>query len=306
MWMLAQAAQTTNDTQTTNEVATTNVVEQLDKVVAPGGEVNWLALQEFALSILPPAVTVILLLIVAYFLALWASRATEKALIKSRIEATLAKFFGKLVKTAIIVIAVVMCLGKFGVSTASLAAVIAAAGFAVGLAFQGSLSNFSSGVMLLVFRPFKVGDVVTVAGLTAKVFEIDLFTTTLDTPDNRRMIVPNSSIFGTTIENITFHPHRRVDVPVGVTYSANIAQTRAALMEAAMKVEGRLDDPAPAVFLSDLGDSSVNWSVRVWATTANFWDVKERLVEQVKVTLDEKGLEIPFPQMDVHLDKPGE
>jgi len=296
MWMLAQAIATTNDV---------DVMVQADKIIQ-NGTINWEAVQNLSLTLLPPALTVILILIVAYFVSVWASRATEKSLAKARVEAPLAKFFGKLVKTIILVIAVVMCLSRFGVNTASLAAVLAAAGFAVGLAFQGTLSNFSSGVMLLIFRPFKVGDVVTVAGLTAKVFEIDLFTTTLDTPDNRRMMVPNSSIFGTTIENVTFHPNRRVDVPVGVTYSANIAQTRAALMEAAMKVEGRLDDPAPAVYLSDLGDSSVNWSVRVWANTDDFWDVKQRLVEQVKVTLDEKGLEIPFPQMDVHLDKPGE
>lgn len=296
MWMLAQAIQTTNEV---------DVVAQADKIIQ-NGTINWEAVQNLSLTLLPPAVTVILILIVAYFVSVWASRAAEKALTKARIEATLAKFFGKLIKTIILIIAVVMCLGRFGVNTASLAAVLAAAGFAIGLAFQGTLSNFSSGVMLLIFRPFKVGDVVTVAGLTAKVFEIDLFTTTLDTPDNRRMMVPNSAIFGTTIENVTFHPNRRVDVPVGVTYGANIAETRAALMEAAMKVEGRLDDPAPAVFLSDLGDSSVNWSVRVWAATADFWDVKQRLVEQVKVTLDEKGLEIPFPQMDVHLDKPAE
>ena len=153
---------------------------------------------------------VVALLILAWIAASWSSRSILKGLRRAHIDETLSKFTAKMAKWMILLFAVLGCLGLFGVSVASFAAVIAASAFAIGLAFQGSLSNFSAGVMLLVFRPFKVGDVILVAGHTGKVDEIALFTTTLDTSDNRRLIVPNSSVFGSTIENVTHHPVRRV------------------------------------------------------------------------------------------------
>jgi small conductance mechanosensitive channel len=163
--------------------------------------------------------------------------------------------------------------------------------------------------MLLVFRPFKVGDVINAAGVTAKVNAIELFTTTLDTFDNRRIIVPNGKIYGDTIENITYHPQRRCDVNVGIEYSADLDKTREVLTKAAesldalnIKGEGR----GFQVFLIDLGDSSVNWVVRFWTTGADFWSAKEQLTRAVKQHLDEAGIGIPFPQMDIHLDKLGE
>jgi small conductance mechanosensitive channel len=186
---------------------------------------------------------------------------------KAQIDETLTRFVGHLVRWLVILLAVLACLGVFGVQTTSFAAVIGAAGLAVGLAFQGTLSNFAAGVMLLVFRPFSVGDVVNAAGVLGKVQAIELFTVAIDTFDNRRIIIPNSSVFGSTIENVSYHPIRRADVDVGTDYTADIDQTRELLLAAAKSVEGGLEDPAPDVFLAGLGASSVDWSVTGFATT---------------------------------------
>jgi len=244
-------------------------------------------------------------LIAGWIFAGWVGGVARKALLRAKVDETLAKFLSKLARWAILLLVVLSCLGVFGVETTSFAAVIGSAGIAIGLAFQGTLSNFAAGIMLLMFRPFQVGDVITVAGQTGKVDEIELFTTTLDTFDNRRFIIPNGQIFGATIENISHHPHRRADVDVGVAYSADIDRTREILMEAAKSVPGGMDDPEPAVILLSLGDSAVNWSVRVWAKADEFGDVKQATIRAVKMALDEAGIEIPFPQMDVHMVKEG-
>ena len=197
-------------------------------------------------------------------------------------------------------------LSKMGAPLGGLAAMLAAAGFAVGLAFQGTLSNFASGVLMLVFRPFKVGDVVNAGGVMGRVNEIDLFTTTLDTPDNRRIIVPNSSIAGGTIENVSYHIHRRVEVVVGVDYSADLQTTRDALERATAQlaadtVQG--EDRGSQVMLSNLGDSAVEWKVRMWVNSADFFPMTEALTGAVKQQLDAAKIGIPFPQLDVHLNR---
>ncbi len=197
-----------------------------------------------------------------------------------------------------------MCLSKFGVETASLAAVIGAAGLAIGLAFQGTLSNFAAGAMLLVFRPYKVGDTVVVAGHAGTVDEIELFTTTLDTPDKRRVIVPNSSIFGAVIENHTHHGARRFEIPVGAAYAADVDQTRAALERAVQSVPMVLTMPAPDVMLMGLGSSSVDWAVRGWARRESLGQAKQAVIRAVKLELDRAGIGIPFPQMELHFDLP--
>lgn len=248
---------------------------------------------------------VLLLLLFAWFVAGWVRRIVERSLTRVKFDATLTIFFASASRWLVLVLAVLGCLGIFGVETTSFAAVIGAAGLALGLAFQGTLSNFAAGIMLLVFRPFKVGDVVTIAGQTGTIYSIELFTSALDTFDNRRFVIPNIAIFGTVIENITHHPIRRAEVTVGVDYAADIDRTRLVLTSAAYQVPGRLEDPAPAIKLLDLGNSSVNWSVRVWARTSEFGDVKQATIRSVKMALDEAEIGIPFPQMDVHLDRPG-
>ncbi|MDQ7007891.1 MAG: mechanosensitive ion channel family protein [Acidobacteriota bacterium] len=247
-------------------------------------------------------VGVVVLLIVGWIVAGWSGRVVSRGMARAEVDITLTRFTGKLIRWLVMLLVVLAGLGLFGVETTSFAAVLAATGFAVGMAFQGTLGNFASGVMLLVFRPFKVGDVVSVAGVTGSVHEIGIFTVSLDTPDNRRLVLPNGAVFGATIENITFHDSRRVDVNVGADYGADIDRTRAVLLAAAEKVPG-VDRSRPIqVVLTDLGASSVDWSVRVWCKTPEYWAVRDALVRAVKMALDEASIAIPYPQLDVHLD----
>lgn len=252
-------------------------------------------------SVVQPVVLALVLIIVVLIIAGWARKLTIKATTKARVEITLAKFFGNLVKWAILVLGGISVLSTFGVEMTSFAAVLAALGFAIGLALSGTLGNVAAGVMLLVFRPYRVGDVISVNGVTAKVDEIELFTTTFDTPDNRRIIMPNSSIFGSTIENVTHHGTRRVDIAVGTAYEADIDKAREVMMAAAKAIEGRDTSQDPVIYLSELGGSSIDWAVRVWAPTAEYWAIKERMVRDIKYALDEAGIGIPYPQRDVHV-----
>ncbi|RLB57261.1 MAG: mechanosensitive ion channel family protein [Deltaproteobacteria bacterium] len=245
---------------------------------------------------------VLIALFVAWVIAGWLSSRVRKTLEGRKFDATLTRFFSKIVRYAILIFAGLGCLGVFGIETTSFAAVLAAAGLAVGLAFQGTLSNFASGIMLLVFRPFKVDDFVDAGGVTGTVEEIELFTTEIKTPDNKRVIVPNSAIFGSTITNVTHYPTRRVGIDVGVDYGASTEETRKVLETVPGKIEGVLSDPAPQIFLKSLGASSVDWVVRVWCKTEDYWDVHQRTISATKLTLDEAKLGIPYPQMDVHLD----
>ncbi len=244
----------------------------------------------------------IVIIVVSLFIAGRVRSIVSKAARKAKVDETLGSFFSQLARWAIIAIGLVSAIGYMGVPTASFAAVIGGASLAIGLAFQGSLGNLAAGVMLLIFRPFKIGDVVQIGGITAKVTQIDLFTTMLDTPDNRRIIMPNGKIFGNEIENVTFHATRRVEVAVGTEYPADLDRVREVLMGSAKSVDGGLSDPAPVVYLNELGGSSIDWAVRVWANTPDFWAVKERLTRQIKYDLDQAEIGIPFPQMDVHID----
>ncbi|QDV65959.1 Small-conductance mechanosensitive channel [Crateriforma conspicua] len=242
---------------------------------------------------------------IGYLVASYISRIISGPICR-RVDQTLGKFIGRLVFYSILAGVTAAVLSKLGAPLGGLAAMLAAAGFAVGLAFQGTLSNFASGVLMMVFRPFKVGDFINAGGVAGTVNEIDLFTTTLDTPDNRRIIVPNSSIAGGTIENISHHAHRRVEVVVGVDYSANQDETRAALTRAAESLSDVMipgDDRGYAVVLSGLGDSAVEWKVRLWVASSNYWPAHEALTGAVKRNLDAVEIGIPFPQMDIHLHR---
>ncbi len=196
-----------------------------------------------------PLLTVLVIIFIALIIASWVSRVVKGSCAKAKLDETLSRFLAKVARWAVMLIAALFCLGKFGIDVSSFAVILGAAGLAIGLAFQGTLANIAAGVMLLIFRPFKVDDVVSVGGETGKVNEIELFTTTMDTPDNRRIIIPNGSIFGSTILNITHHPTRRVDVAVGVDYSADIDKVRSVLEQAAQNVPDTLSDPAPAIVL---------------------------------------------------------
>ena len=249
-----------------------------------------------------PGIGALVLIIAAFVIAGWVKRLTFRALQKTNMDLTLTKFFSNFARYLVLIIALVAILGYFGIQTASFAAVLAAGGFAIGMAFQGTLSNFSAGVMLLIFRPFKVGDVISVNDVTGAVDEIELFTTHLNTLDNRRMIVPNSAIFGSTIENVTYHDARRVDVAVGTDYGADLDRTRKVIEAAAATVPGRLQDKGVEAYLVGLGGSSIDWEARVWCSPPDYFAVKDALTRAVKMGLDDAGISIPFPQQDVHID----
>ncbi len=249
-----------------------------------------------------PVLLALVLIIAVFMVAGWSRGITRKACSRAGVEETLSRFLGNMIRYLILIAGGIMILGTLGVETTSFAAILAAAGFAIGMAMSGMLGNIAAGVMLLLFRPFKVGDVVSAGGTTGKVDEIGLFTTTFDTPDNRRIIVPNASIFGGTIENISHHDTRRVAVAVGTDYGADIDKAREVMLAAAKATENVLADPEPAIVLTGLGGSSIDWSVRVWVNAADYWGVMDALTRNVKVALDDAGIGIPFPQMDVHID----
>jgi len=251
-----------------------------------------------------PTLKAIVILAVVWVLAGWAKNAMRRVFERTKFDPTLARFFSNLARWAVLVLGVLAAIGALGVQLTVFAAVIGAAGLAIGLALQGSLGNIAAGIMLLVFRPFKIGDVVLVAGQTGTVVDLDLFTTSMDTPDGRRVILPNGQVFGNIIENITHHPHRRVDVTVGVAYSADIDRTRSVREAAAKRVPGGVADPAPGVGLVGLGPSSVDWVVLVWARREDIPAVKQATIRAVKMALDEAGIEIPFPQRTVTIAGP--
>lgn len=278
--------------------AASRIREDLSGFASEGAQVaSWTSrlLTEWSLKI----VGVILVLAGAWIVAAWARRALYRVLNRPHFDQTLIRFISNLARWAILLIGFVACLTLFGIAPASLAAVVGAAGLAIGLALQGSLSNLAAGIMLLLLRPFKVGDAIQVAGQIGTVDDIELFNTKIDTIENRRLIIPNSQIFGAVIENITHHRRRCIVFVVGVEYAADIDRTRSVLEEAVRAVPGRLDDPAPMVVLHNLGSTSVEWQLRVWAPTPDFLIVRQALIRSVKYALDQAGIGIPFPQMDV-------
>ncbi|NNE08961.1 MAG: mechanosensitive ion channel [Gemmatimonadetes bacterium] len=225
----------------------------------------------------------------------------DRAMTKNEVDPTLRSFLTKLVRFAVITFAVIAAIGAFGIQTTSFAAVLGAAGFAIGMALQGSLGNFASGVLLLVFRPFRMGDAVVVAGQSGKVAEIGIFTTTMNTFDNRRIIIPNGLITGAVIENITANDTRRVDMTAGIGYASDYDRAKVILEKILADHPKVLDEPAPKVALMELADSSVNFNVRPWCNTADYWDVWTDVQTSIKREFDKAGIEIPFPQRDVHL-----
>ena len=246
---------------------------------------------------------VILLLVVAWLLAKWARRTIYRLLSRPKLDETLVRFAANAARGLILVLAIVGCLGVFGLDTTALAAVLGAVGIAVGLALQGSLSNIAAGIMLLALRPFVVGDVIRVAGIEGRVDEIDLFSTKVDTSDNRRLILPNSQVFGSTIENLTHHRTRRVDVVVRTAYDADVEATRACLLAAAGRVGERLSDRQAEVGLQDLGPSGMIWQIGVWTKTESVGAVKDELAAIVKRELEQRRIGLLYPPQSVHLGK---
>ena len=251
---------------------------------------------------LASALAICAAIVISYTIASAIGRFTGK-IVSEKVDLTLGKFLAKAVRNVLMIIVAMAVLGYFGIDVTAFAAVLAAAGFAVGMALQGTLSNFAAGVMLLIFRPFKVDEYIRVAGTEGKVEEIDLFTTRLNALDNRHLIIPNGEIFGSLLENYTRNETRRVDVNVGAAYEADLDETRRALEKAVQMVQmqGLASHENGQVYLDQLGGSSVDWQLRVWCKPQDFFDVREQLTEAAKRSLDAAGISIPFPQMDVNV-----
>ena len=223
----------------------------------------------------------------------------------SRAEATLGQFIGSVVSVLLKAVLLIAVASMIGIETTSLIAVLGAAGLAVGLALQGSLSNFAGGVLILLFKPFKVGDLIEAQGHIATVKEIQIFNTILKTGDNRIVIVPNGSLSNNSLVNINQEPTRRVDLVFGIGYGDDIDKAKSVLTTLAENDSRVLKDPAPLVVLAELADSSVNFKVRLWVNTADYWGVYFDMHEAVKKSFDSQGISIPFPQQDVHMHQVG-
>lgn len=249
----------------------------------------------------------IALALVAFFIGLWVIGVltgwVKKRLKKGNVDASLQGFLASIFNAVLKILLVISVASTLGVETTSLAAVIGAAGLAIGLALQGSLANFAGGVLILIFKPFKVGDYITGAGESGTVKKIDILATTLKTPQNVTIIVPNGPLANSNITNYSIEETRRVDFSVGISYDADVKQARQVILDVLHADTRILKDPAPVVVLTELADSSLNLSVRAWVNAPDYWDVFFQDLEAIKVALDVAGIAIPYPQMDVHLDK---
>jgi small conductance mechanosensitive channel len=230
-------------------------------------------------------------------------RGLRKVMRQQEVDKTLETFVCNLVRMALLVVVVIAAIGALGVQTTSFIAIFGAAGLAIGLALQGSLSNFAAGVLIVLFRPYKVGDYIEGAGISGSVEQVQILTTILRTPDNKEIIVPNSQIMDSIITNYSANDTRRVDMVVGVSYGDDLDKVRTTLEELIAADDRILDEPACTIAVSDLADSSVNFVVRPWVRSDDYWGVKFDLTEAIKKRFDEHGISFPFPQQDVHLYK---
>ncbi len=248
----------------------------------------------------------IVILIVGWIAAGWCSRTVSKLLTRSgKVDAMLSGFFSSFVRYGIIAFTVIAVLSRFGVQTASFIAVLGAMGLAVGLALQGTLSNVAAGVMILLFRPFKVGDYIDAGGISGTVKSVTLFATELSTPDNVQIIAPNGQVWNTAIKNYSFHDTRRVDFLFGIGYEDSIDAAMELITGCATADERVHKDPEPMVAVGELADSSVNIILRVWCASSDYWALKFELTKTIKQRLDAEGISIPFPQRQIHVVQTG-
>jgi small conductance mechanosensitive channel len=227
----------------------------------------------------------------------------SKVMTRSQYDDMLIDFVKAIARAVLMLFVIIAALDQLNVNTTSLAAILAAAGLAIGLSLQGSLQNFAAGVMLLVFKPFKAGDFIEAGGAMGVVKSISIFTTVMTTGDNKEIIIPNGGIYGGNITNYSAKETRRVDMVVGIGYDSDLKKAKEILKEMLAADERVLKDPSPTVAVAELADSSVNFVVRPWVATADFWAVKFDFTEAIKLRFDAEGISIPFPQMDLHVHK---
>ena len=240
-------------------------------------------------------------LLIGRMVAGWGRKLTRNALERAGVDETIVPFLSGLVYFLILAFVLLAVLGLFGIPTTSIIAVLGAASLAVGLALQGTLANFASGVMLLLFRPFQVNDFIEVGGVSGAVEAIGVFSTVLNTPDNVRITVPNGQVYGQPIKNFTANPKRRIDLVAGVAYGDDLQVVHDTILSILEEEPRVLDEPAPQVAVSELGDSSVNFVVRPWCKAEDYWTLRFDLTRRIKERLEEAGCSIPFPQQDINL-----
>jgi small conductance mechanosensitive channel len=256
---------------------------------------------ELAMTYVPQLAFAIVVLLIGLWVIKRVIKLMHKGMERSSTEPTLAKFLGNLVSIGLKALLLISVASMVGIETTSFIAILGAAGLAVGLALQGTLANFAGGVLILLFRPFKVGDFVEAQGVMGTVAEIEIFNTVIKTGDNKRIIVPNGAVSNGIITNFSAEATRRVDFVFGIGYGDDIAKAKGILQRLVEEESRSLSDPAPMIVVSELADSSVNFTVRVWVNAADYWGVYFDLTEKVKLTFDQEGISIPFPQSDVHV-----
>lgn len=261
----------------------------------------WDKVSTYAVPFFLNLVYAAVIFVVGKFLARLGTRLVEQAMVKSKIDPSIASFTKSLMYFGVMIFVVIACLNKLGIETTSFIAIIGAAGLAIGLALQGSLANFAAGVLLLLFKPFKIGDFIEAGGKLGTVTEIQVFNTILDAPDNRRMIVPNSRVTGDIITNFSDIQKRRIDLVFGISYGDDMRKAKETLLRVLAADSRILKEPAPVVAVSELGESSVNLVCRPWVKPGDYWNVYFDVVEKGKLELEKSGMTIPFPQRDVHL-----
>jgi len=246
-------------------------------------------------------IAAIVIFIVGRWVALGVAKLIKRILLKSKVDETLVSFVRHLSYVALLAFVVIAALNQLGIQTASFIAVLGAAGLAVGLALQGSLGNFAAGVLMIIFKPFKVGDFIDGGGVAGTVEKIEIFTTQLKTPDNKTIIMPNAKLTGDNITNFNVKGTRRVDFVFGIGYGDDIDKARGIIKEIIDQDERVMKEPEPAIVVSELADSSVNFTVRAWTSAADYWSFYFDTIENVKKQFDAQGVSIPFPQRDVHI-----
>ncbi len=281
---------------------TTNVVDQVTEILDPGKAAELLDMgMDLAVQYGLKLIAAIAVFIIGKLVANWVKKLVTRVMTKGGVDQIIIGFSSSIAYIAMMAFVIVAALGQLGIQTTSFIAILGAAGLAIGLALQGSLANFAAGFLMIIFRPFKVGDVIEAAGVTGKVDAIHIFTTTLTTPDNKTIIIPNAKLGGDNIINYSTQETRRVDLTVGVAYDADLKEVRSILEDIVSKDSRVLSDPAHQIAVSELADNSVNFVFRMWVKSADYWDVFFESNELIKTRFDDAGIGIPFPQRDVHL-----
>lgn len=285
-----------------NAAETSNVLDQVNEIMDPDRASEFLDIaMELGMEYGLKLIAAIVVFLIGKMVANWVKKLVARVMNKGGLDPIIVGFTSSIAYIAMMAFVIVAALGQLGIQTTSFIAILGAAGLAIGLALQGSLANFAAGFLMIIFRPFKVGDYIEGGGVSGTVQAIHIFTTTLTTPDNKTIIVPNANIGNNNITNYSTQATRRVDLTVGVAYDADLKEVRSILEDIVSKDERILKDPAHQIAVSELADNSVNFVFRLWVNSADYWDVFFDANETVKNRFDEAGIGIPFPQRDVHL-----